>query len=102
MLGIDGDRTLVAVQHGEVEAVRALHVAQLGARDVADAGAFDLDAVRAHIGQELRAGWSRLHMREVEDLHAVERLAGLSPGERRGPWPAVAVLVRAVLLRRDL
>ena len=78
MLGVDGDRALVAVEHGEIEAVGALHVTQLAARDVADAGPLDLDAVGAHIGEQLRAGRARLHVREVEDPHAVERLAGLA------------------------
>ena len=77
MLGVDRDRALVAVEHREVERVRALHVAQLPARDVADAGPLDLDAVGAHIAEKLRAGRARLHVGEVEDVHAVERLAGL-------------------------
>src|ERR1043166_5961497 len=78
MFGIDRDRALVAVEHGEVEAVGALHVAQLPARDVADAGPLHLDHIRAHVGEKLRAGRTRLHMREVEDAHALERLAGLA------------------------
>ena len=56
VLGIDRDRALVAVEHREIEAVGALHVAQLAARDVADARPLDLDAVGAHVGQKLRAG----------------------------------------------
>jgi len=55
------------------------NVAQLPARDVADAGPLDLDHVRPHIGEKLRAGRARLHMREVEHLDAVERLASLTP-----------------------
>ena len=78
MLGVDRDRALVAVEHREVEAVRALHVAQLAARDVADAGPLDLDAVGAHVAEQLRAGRTRLHVGEVEHLDAVERLAGLA------------------------
>ena len=80
MLGVDGDRALAAVEHGEIEAVGAFDVAQLAARDVADAGPLDLDHVGAHIGEELCAGRARLHMGKVEDLHTVERLAGLAPG----------------------
>ena len=79
VLGVDRDRALDAVEHGEIEAVGALHVAQLAARDVADAGPFDLDHVGAHIGEQLRAGRSRLHVGEVEDFHAVERPARLAP-----------------------
>src|SRR5215510_7225713 len=78
MLGVDGDRTLVAVEHGEIEAVGAFDVAQLATRDIAHAGPLDLDHVGAHIGEQLRAGRARLHVGEIEDAHAVERLAGLA------------------------
>ena len=99
MLGVDGDRALVAVEHGEIEAVGALHVAQLAARDVADAGPLDLDAVGAHIGEKLGAGRPRLHMGEIEDAHAVERLAGVAPRLGRGRRQA---LPRRRLGRRAL
>src|SRR5205085_4421904 len=65
MLGIDGDRSLAAVKHREIEAVGALHVAQLSARDVAHAGTLNLNDVGAHIGEELGASGPGLHMREV-------------------------------------
>src|SRR6516225_5787658 len=80
MLGVDGDRALAAVEHGEIEAVGAFDVAQLAAGDVTHAGPFDLDHVGAHIGEQLRAGRARLHVGEIENAHAVERLAGLAPG----------------------
>ena len=86
MLGIDRDRALAAVEHGEIEAVLPLHVAQLAARDVADAGPLHLDHVGAHIGEKLRAGRSRLHVGEVEDAHAFERPARLAPR----PWRSAA------------
>src|SRR6185295_8998365 len=84
MLGVDRDRALVAVQHREVERVRPLHVAQLPARDVADAGTLDLDAVGTHVGKKLGARRTGLDVGEVENLDAVERLAGLAvrPGRR--------------------
>src|SRR6202011_3827235 len=62
MLALDRDRALVAVEHGEVEAVSTLHVAQLPTRDVAHAGPLDLDAVGAHVAEKLGAGRPRLHM----------------------------------------
>jgi hypothetical protein len=100
VLGIDGDRALVAVEHGEVEAVGALDVAQLAAGDVAGAGPLDLDAVGAHVAQELRAGRARLHVGEIEDAHAVERLAGFTEGGgRRRRQPCDAVLRRGLLHR---
>src|SRR6516165_5729530 len=80
MFGVDGDRALAAVEHGEIEAVGAFDVPQLAARDVADAGPLDLDHVGAHIGEQLCAGRARLHVGEIEDARAVERLAGLAPG----------------------
>src|SRR5262249_13243356 len=89
MLGVDGDRTLAAVEHGEIEAVGAFDVAQLAAGDVAHTGPLDLDHVGAHIGEQLRAGRARLHMGEIEDANAVERLAGLAPGLGRRLGQAV-------------
>jgi hypothetical protein len=56
VLGVEGDRALVVVQHGEIQAVHIRHVLQLAAGDVADAGAFDLDHVGAEPCQQLRAG----------------------------------------------
>ena len=79
VFAVDRDRPLAAIEHGEIKAVGTLHVAELAARDVAAAGPFHLDHVSAHIGQKLRAGRSRLHVREVEDAHAVERPARFSP-----------------------
>ena len=76
VLAVDGDRALVVVQHGEIEAVGVGHVLQLAARDVADARTLDLDHVGAEPGEELRAGRPRLHMGEVENADAFER-AGL-------------------------
>src|SRR5262249_26228431 len=49
----------------------------------------DLDHVGAHIGEELRAGRTRLHVGEIEDAHAVERLAGFAPCLGRGLGQAV-------------
>ena len=89
MLGVDGDRSLVAVEHREIEAVGAFDVAQLSAGDIAHPRPLHLDDVGAHIGEELGAGRPRLHMGEVEDAHAVERLAGLAPGFRRGLRQAI-------------
>ncbi len=84
---------LLAVEHGEVEAVGALHVAQLAARDVADAGPLHLDHIGAHIGEELGAGRPRLHVREVENFDAVERPARLA--QRLGRRPRSPLLAAA-------
>src|SRR2546430_8390131 len=58
--------------------------------DVADSGALHLDDVRSHVGEELRAGRTRLHVREVQYAHLVERFAGLTGRLGRGLPHAVA------------
>ncbi len=62
------DRALVAVEHGEVQAVGVRHVAQLPARRVA-LRRLELDHVRAQPGEQLRAGRARLHVHALECLH---------------------------------
>jgi hypothetical protein len=56
MLRIDGDRPLVTVEHREIQRVDALDVAQLRTGDVAGARTLHLDAVGAHVAEQLRAG----------------------------------------------
>ncbi len=102
ILGVDGDRALVAVEHREIEAVRAFDVAQLPARDVADARPLDFDHVRPHITEQLGAGRARLHVCEVEHTHAVERLASLAIGPAARTRQAIAVFPRRGLLGRLL
>ena len=75
VLGVDGDRALVAIEHREVQAVHSRDVAQLATRDVALAGAFDLDDVGSQPGEKLRAGRPRLNVSEVENANAVQCLA---------------------------
>jgi hypothetical protein len=70
VFGVDGNRTLVVVEHGEIERVGALHVDQLTTRDVADTRTLDFDHVGAEPGEQLRAGRARLHMREIENADA--------------------------------
>src|SRR5262249_56590229 len=71
---VDGDGTLVVIQHREIEAVHLGDILQLPARDVTDARALYLDHVGAEPGQQLRARRARLDVREVEDLYAFQRL----------------------------
>ena len=70
-LGVEGDAPLVAVEHREVERVGVRHVAQLAARRVA-LRVLELDHVRAHPGEQLTAGGSRLDMGHVQDADAFE------------------------------
>ncbi len=78
VLGVERNRALVVVQHGEVEAVCIGNVAKLPPRDVAAARPLDLDHVCAKPREKLRAGWPRLHMREVEDFHSLQGLRHLA------------------------
>src|SRR5262245_18570437 len=75
VLAVDGDGTLVVVQHREIETVHLRAILQLPARDITDTGALHLDHVGAEPGQQLRARRTRLDVREVEDLYAFQRLA---------------------------
>ena len=67
------------IEHREIEAVDAGDVAQLPARDVAFTGPLDLDDVGAKPCQQLRAGRTRLHVREVENANAIKCLAHYVP-----------------------
>ena len=74
VLGVERDRALVVVEHGEIQAVDVGLVLQLAAGDVAHAGTLDLDHVGAEPGQQLRAGRSRLDVGEIENANALQRL----------------------------
>jgi len=93
MFRIDRDRALIAVEHREVEAVFPLHIAQLRARDIADTRSLDLDNVGAHVAEQLRAGRPRLHVREIEDAHAGQRLTVLPEGLGREPRQTILLAV---------
>ena len=70
VLGIQGDRALVGVQHGEIERIHVRYVAQLAAGDIADSGPFHLDHVSPEPSQKLGAGGARLDMGEVQNFDA--------------------------------
>jgi hypothetical protein len=74
--GVQRQRTLVAVQHGEVQRVDIGDVTQLGAGDVAGTGTLDLDHVSAEPGQQLGTSRTGLNVGEVDDLDAFERFLG--------------------------
>src|SRR6202035_1436507 len=85
VLGVERDRTLVVVEHGEIQAVDIRNVLQLTAGDVADAGALDLDHVGTEPGQQLGAGRSRLDVGEIENANVRQRLGHLfSPSTKYG------------------
>src|SRR6202012_2258256 len=74
VLGVERDRALVVVEHGEIQAVHVRNVLQLAAGDIADAGTFDLDHVGAEPCEQLRAGRARLDVGEIEDANTRQRL----------------------------
>ncbi len=74
ILGVERDRALVVVEHGEIQAVDIRLVLQLTARDIANAGTLDLDHVGAEPCQQLRASRSRLDVRKIENANALQRL----------------------------
>jgi hypothetical protein len=75
-LHVHGNRPLVAVEHREIERVGIRHVAQLAARRVA-LRVLELDHVRAHPGEELRAGGTGLDVRHVQNAYAFQSFHGL-------------------------
>ena len=74
-LGVDGDRALVVVEHGEVQAVHTWDVTQLATCGVALPWPLNLDDIGPQPSQQLRAGRARLHMGEVEDADSAQGLA---------------------------
>src|SRR5712672_895273 len=74
ILGVERDRALVVVEHGEIQAVDIRLVLQLTARNIANPGALDLDHVGAEPCQQLRASRSRLDVRKIENANALQRL----------------------------
>src|SRR5262249_32906867 len=70
--------------------------------DVADAGALDLDHVGAQPGEQLGAGRARLYVGEIENAHAVERLAVEAKRLGRGLGHAIAARAGSRPFRRRL
>src|SRR6266478_5469086 len=71
-LGIERQRSLVAVERREIERVQIGDVTQLIARDVSDAGPLDLQYIGAEPRQQLGTRRPRLHAGEVDDLDSFE------------------------------
>ena len=74
VLEVHRDRALVAVEHGEVEAVGVRDIAQLLAGGVPE-GRLQLDHVRPHERQQLAGGGPRLDVSHVQNADAVECFA---------------------------
>ena len=71
VLQVHRDRPLVAVQHGEIEAVGVGDVTQLFPGRIAG-GRLELDDVRAEKGHQLTGRRTRLNVGHVQDANAVE------------------------------
>src|SRR5690606_15882438 len=72
MLRIERDGTLVMIEHRKIEAVRIRDIPKLAAGDIADARPLDLDDVGTEPSEKLRAGRTRLHVREIENTDAFQ------------------------------
>jgi hypothetical protein len=59
------------IKYGEVKAVDVGYVAELAARDIVLARPLSLDHIGTQQGQELGAGWTRLHVGEIENSDSV-------------------------------
>src|ERR1700737_2349461 len=88
-LHVEGDAALVAVEHREIEAVRAGDVAKLTAGDVSPSWRLQLDDVRPEPGQQLRSRGTRLDMGHVQNANAVQRL---THGGLEGEPPSAGAL----------
>ena len=73
IFGVEFDRPLVVIEHGEIERICAWHIDQLLACGIADARALNLDDIGTKPGQELRAGGAGLNMGEIKDPDTFER-----------------------------
>ena len=91
--GVQGERTLVAVEHGEVEGIGLGLVPKLRAGDVTGARPLHLDDVCTEPGQQLRAGRAGLHMGEIDDLDALQGF-----GSRHASSPLVSYFLVAALV----
>src|SRR6266403_136584 len=92
ILGVERDRALVVVEHGEIQAVDIRLVLQLTARDIANAWTLDLDHVGAEPCQQLRASRSRLDVRKIENANALQRLCHITPSVNpMRPYPRTLI-----------
>jgi len=71
-LRIQGNATLVTVEHREIQAVDSRNVAQLVARGISFTRSLNLDYVGSKPCQNLRAGRSGLHMRHIQNPDAFQ------------------------------
>ena len=72
---IEGDAALVAIEHGEIQAVHIRNVPQLRAGDVSPARQFNLDHIRAQVAQQLRRRWPGLDVRHIQNFNSFQSLA---------------------------
>ena len=73
LLEIEDDAALIAVHHHEGRRLAGDVGGQHAAGVVAAAGPFDLDDVRAHVGEHAPARRTGHDVRKIEDAHADQR-----------------------------
>ena len=71
-LGVNGDAALIAVEHGEIQAVDIRQVPELLAGDIAPPRQFDFDDVRAEPGEHLGARRPHLDVGHVKNTDSVQ------------------------------
>jgi hypothetical protein len=71
---VDANRLLAAIVLHEVSAAPFLTEERSAARRIAVGGQLDLDHLGAHLRHHQGAGWARHHLREIENLVAVENV----------------------------
>ena len=71
VLGVQRNRSLVVVEHGEVQTVHAGDVAQLAASGVTLTGTLHLDDVGTEPGQQLGTSRPRLNVGKVQNADSV-------------------------------
>src|SRR5258708_38128892 len=69
--GVERYRSLVVIEHREIQAVHIRQIAQLLAGDVSATGPLNLYNVGTEPPQQLSTGWPRLHVREIKNADAV-------------------------------
>ena len=71
-LGVDGDAALIAVEHGEIQAIDIGQVPELLAGDIASPRQFDFDNVRAKPGEHLGTRRPHLDVGHVKNTDTVQ------------------------------
>ena len=73
ILCIQSHGSFVVIQHCEIQAVHIRNVEKLSTSSVSYTGPLNFDYVCAKPGEQLCAGWTRLHMSHVQNTNSFQR-----------------------------